>query len=111
MLKLKDSSLFRQQVYVAGEWVDADDGSTVAVTNPADGKPLGTVPMCGAAETEHGDDRRQRTDLQFGHREEPIGRIGEIDPDHIHTPGIFVQRIVHCPDYEKRIEQRTVRER
>ncbi|MGE0258399.1 MAG: CoA transferase subunit A [Alphaproteobacteria bacterium] len=36
---------------------------------------------------------------------------GEIDPDHIHTPGIFVQRIVHYPDYEKRIEQRTVRKR
>ena len=36
---------------------------------------------------------------------------GEIDPDHIHTPGIFVQRIVHQPPYEKRIEQRTVRKR
>jgi 3-oxoacid CoA-transferase subunit A len=36
---------------------------------------------------------------------------GEIDPDHIHTPGIFVQRIVHYPHYEKRIEQRTVRKR
>src|SRR5579871_4899047 len=36
---------------------------------------------------------------------------GEIDPDHIHTPGIFVQRIVHYPAYEKRIEQRTVRPR
>ncbi len=36
---------------------------------------------------------------------------GEIDPDHIHTPGIFVQRLVHYPDYEKRIEQRTVRRR
>ena len=36
---------------------------------------------------------------------------GEIDPDQIHTPGIFVQRIVHFPDYEKRIEQRTVRKR
>ena len=36
---------------------------------------------------------------------------GEIDPDHIHTPGIFVQRIVHYPAYEKRIEQRTVRKR
>src|SRR5919206_4481390 len=30
---------------------------------------------------------------------------GEIDPDQIHTPGIFVQRIVHYPSYEKRIEQ------
>jgi 3-oxoacid CoA-transferase subunit A len=36
---------------------------------------------------------------------------GEIDPDHIHTPGIFVQRIVHVPNAEKRIEQRTVRKR
>jgi 3-oxoacid CoA-transferase subunit A len=36
---------------------------------------------------------------------------GTIDPDHIHTPGIFVKRIVRCPSYEKRIEQRTVRER
>src|SRR3989449_5861959 len=34
---------------------------------------------------------------------------GEIEPDHIHTPGIFVHRIVHYPSYEKRIEQRTVR--
>jgi succinate-semialdehyde dehydrogenase/glutarate-semialdehyde dehydrogenase len=50
-LKLKDQSLFRQQVLVAGEWVDADDAQTVAVTNPANGEQLGTVPMCGAAET------------------------------------------------------------
>ena len=36
---------------------------------------------------------------------------GEIEPDQIHTPGIFVQRIVHYPSYEKRIEQRTLRKR
>ena len=36
---------------------------------------------------------------------------GELDPDCIQTPGIFVQRIVHYPSYEKRIEQRTVRKR
>jgi 3-oxoacid CoA-transferase subunit A len=36
---------------------------------------------------------------------------GSIDPDHIHTPGIFVKRIVRCPSHEKRIEQRTVRKR
>jgi 3-oxoacid CoA-transferase subunit A len=35
---------------------------------------------------------------------------GSIDPDHIHTPGIFVQRILKGPHYEKRIEKRTVRE-
>jgi 3-oxoacid CoA-transferase subunit A len=36
---------------------------------------------------------------------------GAIEPDHIHTPGIFVKRLVRCPSYEKRIEQRTVRKR
>src|SRR6202047_1356464 len=42
---------------------------------------------------------------------EQLVPAGEIDPDHIHTPGIFVQRIVHYDSYEKRIEQRTVRKR
>ena len=51
MLKLKDPTLFKQQAYIAGAWVDADDGKTVAVTNPATGEQLGTVPMCGTAET------------------------------------------------------------
>jgi len=36
---------------------------------------------------------------------------GEIDPDHVHTPGIFVQRVLKGPKYEKPIEQRTVRKR
>jgi len=35
---------------------------------------------------------------------------GELDPDEIHTPGIFVHRLVHNPNPEKRIERRTVRE-
>lgn len=42
--------------------------------------------------------------------ENPV-EIGEIDPDTIVTPGIFVQRIVHVPDADKRIEQRTLRKR
>jgi 3-oxoacid CoA-transferase subunit A len=36
---------------------------------------------------------------------------GEIDPDHIHTPGIFIQRIVRPTSLAKHIEQRTVRQR
>jgi 3-oxoacid CoA-transferase subunit A len=36
---------------------------------------------------------------------------GQIDPDHIITPGIFVQRIIHVPGAEKRIEHRTTRNR
>ncbi|GAB3098507.1 CoA transferase subunit A [Lysobacter terrae] len=40
---------------------------------------------------------------------EEIVEIGAIDPDHVHLPGIYVDRIVHNPTPEKRIEQRTVR--
>ncbi len=36
---------------------------------------------------------------------------GEIDPDQVHTPGIFVKYIVHGAKYEKRIEKRTVKHR
>jgi len=41
---------------------------------------------------------------------EELVPTGSIDPDHIHTPGIFVQRILKGPHYEKRIEKRTIRE-
>jgi 3-oxoacid CoA-transferase subunit A len=37
--------------------------------------------------------------------------VGELDPDQIHTPGIFVQRILQGDNYRKPIEQRTVRKR
>jgi 3-oxoacid CoA-transferase subunit A len=41
---------------------------------------------------------------------EIIVQPGELDPDEVHTPGIFVHRLVHNPHPEKRIERRTVRE-
>jgi len=41
---------------------------------------------------------------------EEIVELGSLDPDNIHTPGIFVQRLIQG-EHEKRIEQRTVRER
>ncbi len=50
-LSLKDPSLFRQQCYINGQWVDADSGKTIDVTNPATGEVLGTIPNMGAAET------------------------------------------------------------
>lgn len=40
---------------------------------------------------------------------EELVEVGELDPNNIHIPGIFVQRIFQGKDYEKRIEQRTVR--
>ena len=50
-MELDDPGLFRQQCYIGGAWVDAEDGTTFEVTDPADGAPLGTVPKMGAAET------------------------------------------------------------
>ena len=41
-------SLFRQQCYINGKWVDADSGKTIDVNNPATGEILGTVPNLGA---------------------------------------------------------------
>lgn len=40
---------------------------------------------------------------------EHLVETGELKPDEIHTPGIYVQRVVHNPNAEKHIEQRTVR--
>lgn len=40
---------------------------------------------------------------------EELVEVGELNPDQIHTPGIYVHRIFQGKDYEKRIEQRTVR--
>ena len=40
---------------------------------------------------------------------EELVPLGELDPDQIHTPGIYVNRIFQGEKYEKRIEQRTTR--
>jgi 3-oxoacid CoA-transferase subunit A len=42
---------------------------------------------------------------------EELVEAGDIDPDCVHTPGIFVDRIVRSTINEKRIEQRTIRQR
>ena len=41
----------REAAYVNGQWIGADSGKTAAVTDPATGETLGTVPVCGRAET------------------------------------------------------------
>ncbi len=50
-MQLNDPTLLRQQAYIDGAWLDADKGETVAVTNPATGERLGTIPKMGTAET------------------------------------------------------------
>jgi succinate-semialdehyde dehydrogenase / glutarate-semialdehyde dehydrogenase len=51
-IALKRPDLFREQGFINGVWLDADDHSAITVTNPANGRPLGTVPKMGKAETE-----------------------------------------------------------
>ena len=50
-MKLNDEALYRQQCYINGQWVDADGGDTIEVTNPADQSVIATIPDMGAAET------------------------------------------------------------
>src|SRR6478735_2719130 len=50
-LTLKDPSLLRDACLVAGEWVAADGGGTIAVDNPSTGAVIGHVPNMGTAET------------------------------------------------------------
>ena len=52
MMALKDPTLLRQACYIDGAWVGSDSGETIAVTNPATGAVVGTVPNCGMVETE-----------------------------------------------------------
>ncbi len=51
MLNLRDPGLLRQRCYLDGQWLAADDGGEIDVTNPATGLKLGTVPRMGAGET------------------------------------------------------------
>ena len=50
-IALKDPSLLRQQCYVDGRWIDADDRGTMPIADPATGAPVGTAPLFHAAET------------------------------------------------------------
>ncbi|MFZ1827297.1 MAG: NAD-dependent succinate-semialdehyde dehydrogenase [Candidatus Competibacteraceae bacterium] len=50
-MHLRDNTLFRQQGYVAGAWIEADHGGVSIIVNPATGEVLGQVPELGVAET------------------------------------------------------------
>jgi succinate-semialdehyde dehydrogenase/glutarate-semialdehyde dehydrogenase len=50
-MKLDDLQLLREQAYVNGQWIEADDGTRFAVTNPADGETIAQVSSLGQAET------------------------------------------------------------
>jgi succinate-semialdehyde dehydrogenase/glutarate-semialdehyde dehydrogenase len=51
MMLLNNTALLRSQAYINGQWVAAEDGSTLTVLNPATGEIIATVPRCSAAQT------------------------------------------------------------
>ncbi|MBN9271126.1 MAG: aldehyde dehydrogenase family protein, partial [Mesorhizobium sp.] len=61
----KTSHFMRQANLIDGEWVQADSGRTIDVTNPATGLKIGTVPASGAAETRRAIEAAQRAFLSF----------------------------------------------
>ena len=50
-MNFRDNTLFRQQCYIDGAWIDADHGGVMEIVNPATGERLGQVPELGAGET------------------------------------------------------------
>jgi 3-oxoacid CoA-transferase subunit A len=101
----KETRAFDGKMYVMERWLKAD----FALVKAWKGDRLGNLVY-------------KRTARNFNPMMAMAGRItvaevehlvepGELEPDEIHTPGIFVQRIFQGTHYEKRIEQRTVRKR
>ncbi|MDP6190057.1 MAG: NAD-dependent succinate-semialdehyde dehydrogenase, partial [Gammaproteobacteria bacterium] len=64
-MQLSNPSLFRQQAYINGEWIDADDGAAITVTNPANGDELGTVPAMQEAETKRAIEAARRAMIEW----------------------------------------------
>ena len=83
MLKLNDPGLLADRCLIGGEWCAADDGATLAVTNPATGAVLARVPKMGRAETrralEAADGRACRADLAEveAHAAAPLADLGK----------------------------------
>ena len=50
-MQIADKALLKTQAFINGNWVDADNGETLPVTNPANGEVIAEVAKCGTAET------------------------------------------------------------
>ena len=101
----KETREFNGKMYVLEEAFKADFAIVKAWKGDTAGNLIfkGTARnfnpcMCGAAK------------ITIAEVEELVP-AGELDPNQVHVPGIFVQRIFQGKDYEKRIEKRTVRQR
>ena len=63
--KLEDARLLRTQAYIDGKWLDADNGETREVSNPATGEIVALVASCGTAETRRAIEAAQRAHIEW----------------------------------------------
>jgi 3-oxoacid CoA-transferase, A subunit len=98
----KETRIFEGKTYLMEQWLRADYSIVKAWKGDTSGNLVfkGTArnfnPMMATAGK-----------ITIAEVEELV-EVGELDPNNIHTPGIFVQRIFQGKNYEKRIEQRTI---
>jgi succinate-semialdehyde dehydrogenase/glutarate-semialdehyde dehydrogenase len=64
-MQLSDSSLLKNQAFIAGRWIDADNGETYAVTNPANGETVAEVALCGREETRRAIEAAERAQVEW----------------------------------------------
>jgi succinate-semialdehyde dehydrogenase/glutarate-semialdehyde dehydrogenase len=64
-MHINDSELLKIQAFVDGSWIDADDGATFAVTNPATGAVIAEVAKCGADETRRAIEAAERAQIEW----------------------------------------------
>jgi len=64
-MHVNDRELLQTQAFVGGSWIDADDGSTFAVTNPATGEVIAKVAKCGADETRRAIEAAERAQIDW----------------------------------------------
>ena len=100
----KESREFNGKMYLMEEWLKAD----FAIVKAWKGDTAGNLIYKGTARN-FNPMMATAGKITIAEVEELVP-AGELDPNMIHTPGIFVQRIFQGKDYEKRIEQRTVRQ-
>ena len=98
----KETREFDGKMYVLEQWLKAD----FSIVKAWKGDTMGNLVFKGTARN-FNPMMATAGKITIAEVEELV-EPGELDPNHIHTPGIYVQRIFKGSNYEKRIEQRTV---
>ncbi|KAG6846125.1 hypothetical protein H0H93_015872, partial [Arthromyces matolae] len=101
---LKDPSLIKFQGFIDGKWLDARNGETISVTNPATNEELGTVPDMGLLETKEAIDAASRAFPAWSrttakHRHDVLMKFYALMKEHHDDLGrLIVSPMSHPPD-------------